>query len=243
MPALYVYGIVGTDQPADVEELAELPAVGGVPAGSVRAVGDAGLPVRAVVSPAPEDLRGKRRDLLAHQRVLDALAAQRPVLPMRFGMVAADEPALLASLRASADRYTTLLRELSGQVELNLKASPDEQQFVASAAQDPAVRAAMQAARRDGSHDHQVQLGQAVATAVAQRRELCRSRMMELLSPLATRSKNLGGEQYVLNAAFLVERSAVDTFSSRIEELRGQLSPAVELVLTGPLPPYSFVGE
>lgn len=243
MPALYVYGIVGTDQPAEAAELAELPAVGGAPAGSVRAVGDAGLPVRAVVSPAPADLRGKRRDLLAHQRVLDALAEQRAVLPMRFGVVATDEPALLASLRASADRYTTLLRELAGQVELNLKASPDEQQFVTSAAQDPAVRAAMQAARRDGSRDRQMQLGQAVAAAVAQRRELCRARMMELLTPLVTRSKNLGGEQYVLNAAFLIDRSAVDTFASRVEELRGQLSPAVELVLTGPLPPYSFVGD
>lgn len=244
MPALYVYGIVGSDQPAEAAELAELPAVGGAPAGSVRAVGDAGLPVRAVVSPAPADLRGKRRDLLAHQRVLDALAEQRAVLPMRFGVVATDEPALLASLRASADRYTTLLRELAGQVEFNLKASPDEQQFVTSAAQDPAVRAAMQAARRDGSRDRQVQLGQAVAAAVAQRRELTRARMMELLTPLVTRSKNLGGgEQYVLNAAFLIDRSAVDTFASRVEELRGQLSPAVELLLTGPLPPYSFVGD
>src|SRR5581483_5315535 len=99
------------------------------------------------VSPAPDELRGKRRDLLAHQRVLDALAEHGAVLPMRFGVVAPDEPSLLASLRAETDRYRALLHELAGQVELNLKAVPDEQEFLASATNDPTVRNALAAAR------------------------------------------------------------------------------------------------
>lgn len=239
MPALYVYGIVETAEPAG---LAELPAVGGAPPGDVRTVSEPGLPVRAVVSPAPAELRGKRRDLLAHQRVLDALAEQGAVLPMRFGVVAPDEPTLLAGLRAETERYRTLLHELAGQVELNLKAVPDEEHFVASAANDPAVRNALAAVRRSGSHERQMQLGQAVAEAVARRRQLCGTQLLTALRPLASRTSVLeAGEQYLLNAAFLLPQSAVSGFGDAVERLREQLSPAVELVLTGPLPPYSFV--
>jgi hypothetical protein len=239
--ALYVYGIVDTEQPAGV---AELPAVGGSPTGEVRVVGEPGLPVRAVVSPAPADLRGKRRDLLTHQRVLDALAEQCSVLPMRFGMVAPDEPTLLAGLRAETERYRALLGELAGQVELNLKAVPDEEQFVASAANDPVVRNALAATRRSGSPDLQVQLGRTVAEAVARRRQLCASQLLNQLRPLASRTNALpSGERYVLNAAFLVRRSAVEEFVETVDRLREQLSPAVDLTLTGPLPPYSFVGN
>jgi hypothetical protein len=239
MTALYVYGIVDTGPPAT---LADGQAVGGAPGDAIEWLTEPDLPVSAVVSPAPDDLRGKRRDLLAHQRVLDLLAERGPVLPMRFGVVSPDEQTLLASLRGNAQHYTELLRELAGRVELNVKALPDEQQFIASASNDPAVRGALQAARRDGSRERQVQLGQAVAAAVAQRRQLCAAQLLDRLRPLASRTSTLGSsEKYVLNAAFLVERSAVDRFGSTVDELREQLSPAVDLVLTGPLPPYSFV--
>ncbi|HEU5270476.1 MAG TPA: GvpL/GvpF family gas vesicle protein [Jatrophihabitans sp.] len=241
MPALYVYGIVDAAEPAG---LAELPAVGGAPAGDIRTVTEPGLPMTAVVSPAPAELRGKRRDLLAHQRVLETLVEQGTVLPMRFGVVAPDEPTLLAGLRSETERYRALLHELAGQVELNLKAVPDEQQFVASAANEPAVRSALAAARRDGSRERQVQLGQAVAEAVARRRQLCGTQLLNELRPLASRTTTLGsGEQYALNAAFLLPRSALAEFTEAVDRLRGQLSPAVDLTLTGPLPPYSFVGN
>lgn len=240
MSALYVYGIVNNTRTV---ELAGLPAVGGLAPGTVRTVGEPDLPVAAVVSPAPDDLRGKRRDLQAHQQVLDVLTERGGVLPMRFGVLSPDQPTLLASLRTGADRYRTLLDELAGQVELNLKAVPDEDQFVAAAANDPAVRDAMNAARRDGSRDRQLQLGRTVTAAVAQRRELAGNRLLDELQPLASRRTVIGtSDQQLLNAAFLLPRTQVSRFVQTVDRLREQLAPAIDLVLTGPLPPYSFVG-
>lgn len=241
MSALYVYGIVAS---TDTATLTELPAVGGLPAGAVRAVTEPELPVAAVVSPAPDDLRGKRRDLQAHQQVLDVLTEHGGVLPMRFGVLSPDQATLLTSLRSNADRYRRLLDELAGQVELNLKAVPDEDHFVASAANDRAVRDAMNAVQRDGSRDRQLQLGQTVNDAVARRRELAGHRLLNELQPLASRSTVIGsGDQQLLNAAFLVPRTQVTGFVRTVDRLREQLAPAIDLVLTGPLPPYSFVGN
>jgi len=241
VPGLYVYGVVTAGAPRPDR----LPgAVGDHPADTLSWIGADDLPVAAVTSPAPDDLRGKRRDLLAHQQVLERLAEAGPVLPMRFGMVAADEPALLASLRAEADRYGRLLTELADRVEFNLKATPDEDHFVASAARDPAVQAALRTTRRGASADRQLQLGEAVANAVADRRKRVADQLLARLDPLTDRSATLtAGEQYLLNAAFLIERSRVGPFTDRVAELREQLFPAVDLVLTGPLPAYSFVGD
>ena len=241
MAALYVYGITTS---REIAELAELPAVGGLPPGAVQTVGEPDLPVCAVVSPAPDDLRGKRRDLQAHQQVLDVLTEHGGVLPMRFGVLSPDRSTLLANLRADAGRYRELLTELAGQVELNLKAVPDEDRFVASAANDRAVRDALTATRRDGSRERQLQLGQTVTEAVARRRELAGSRLLSELQPLASRSTIIGtGDQQLLNAAFLLPRTEVTGFVETVDRLREQLAPAIELVLTGPLPPYSFVGN
>ncbi|CAM5675520.1 hypothetical protein SBADM41S_11610 [Streptomyces badius] len=88
---LYVYAVVG--------EGIELPAgAGGVgdPPAVLRVIGTGRI--AAVVSDAPARLRARRRDLLAHQDLLMDLADSGPVLPMRFGMVAPDEDALLAQL-------------------------------------------------------------------------------------------------------------------------------------------------
>jgi gas vesicle protein GvpL/GvpF len=237
MPGLYVYGIVGQAHPSAVAELA---AVGGDAAGPVHRVEAAG--VAAVTSAAPAELRGKRRDLLAHQRVLDTLAEQGAVLPMRFGVVAADEPALIASLRKNSAHYQRLLRELAGRVEWNVKAVPDEQAFIAAAAQEPAVHTALQAARRANSHERQLELGQVVAEAVHRRVRLSGDEILSQLKPFADRATIVdGGGSYALNAAFLVERQQVPRFQQAIDEVRARIAPALELVLTGPLPPYSFV--
>ncbi len=73
----YVYEIMGASHSSLPQDM------GGI--------GDPSRPVRvlrqgesaAIVSDAPEELRPKRRDLLAHQRVLDAAGADGVVLPMR----------------------------------------------------------------------------------------------------------------------------------------------------------------
>src|SRR5437879_5718571 len=79
--ACYVYGVV----PADVELGADLTGVG-EDGGRVSLVrrGD----VAALVSEVDVDRPlGRPEDLVAHERILDAVAAGAPVLPFRFGAV------------------------------------------------------------------------------------------------------------------------------------------------------------
>ena len=102
----YVYGISASSHPALPAGMAGV----GDPPVTVRVLKEQGL--AAVVSDAPEGLRPKRRDLLAHQNVLAEAGAAGCVLPMRFGSVAPDDDSVTGVLAENGRSDTpTVLRK------------------------------------------------------------------------------------------------------------------------------------
>jgi hypothetical protein len=239
MPALYVYAIVAADHPCDISGLVAV----GEPAGPLRRIDGSDGRLAAVVSDAPDDLRAKRRDLLRHEDVLEALGRKGTVLPMRFGVVSPDESTFLESLRRDSERYLQLVSELADRVEFNVKAFPDEDTMIASSATEAAVKKARDKARRHPTYDAQVRLGQLVADAIEVRHRSCADRVLGHLRPLAVQSAPATPVKgCALNAAFLVEEEAVKRFTAAVDQLQEESGSSVVLQLTGPLPPYSFVG-
>jgi hypothetical protein len=121
-PAWYVYGIV----PEDVELAPDASGVGDPP-GQILLVrhGD----VAALVSeiPAPHQLR-RTADLAAHRDLLDAAAAEVPVLPVRFGTVVASREAVAGELLSPHhDEFAAALRDLEGRAEYLIEARYDGQ--------------------------------------------------------------------------------------------------------------------
>lgn len=122
-------------------------AAGPLPA-DARGVGSPAAPLRlirrgrvaAVVSEAPPALRARRRDLLAHQELLLRLSEQGPVLPMRFGMIAADEETVLDRLAVQEAEHLVALEHLSDGVEINVKALPAQHALASLVAEDKQVR-------------------------------------------------------------------------------------------------------
>lgn len=239
MTGLYVYGIVRSAHPTDLGALVGV----GDPPSHVRAV-QCG-PLKAAVSNAPDDLRGKRRDLVAHQRVLETLLAAGTVLPMRFGVAAPDEATLRRTLESAGATYERLMSELDGRVELNVKSRPDEQELLEEVAvEEPAIRALREATTHagGGTYEQRLRLGQLVADALGARRQRYAEQVLARLRPLAERSA-LGPPVHgcALNAAFLVARDSVDPFATAVQALDEESRRRLRLRLTGPLPPYSFV--
>lgn len=141
----YVYGITTRSHPALPEGLDGV----GDPPRPVRVLKEGEL--AAVVSDAPEDLRPKRRELLAHQNVLAETGATGCVLPMRFGSVAPDDSKVTEILAERASHYEERLRALDGKVEYNLKASHVEEEVLRQVlADDPELRALADANRQAG---------------------------------------------------------------------------------------------
>lgn len=234
----YVYGITAASHPALPEGLS--------------GVGEPPLPVRvlragdlaAVVSDAPENLRPKRRDLLAHQTVLGEAGAEGCVLPMRFGSVAPDDDAVTGVLTERAEHYLERLRALENKVEYNIKASHVEEAVLHQVmADNPELRAMAEANRQagGGSYEQKIQLGEMVAAAVKAREAEDAAEVQRVLEPLAA-SVEPGPEStgWLANVSFLVDRDEAARFLEAADGLR-ESRPHLEVRVNGPLPPYSFV--
>ncbi len=234
----YLYAVTGAEHPAPLDDLTGV----GSPAGPLRGL-RAG-PLRAVVGEAPDGLRAKRRDLLAHQRVLERLMADGPVLPMRFGIVAPDDEAVRVAVADNAAAYTERLRELDDVCEYNLKVARDEDDLLREIiATVPEARRLNDLTRADpDAHREMRALGEIVAREVRTRQELTAEDIVSRLEPRALRqavAEPTGA--HFLNVSFLVPRDRVPAFSEAVHREAEQRGDAYALNLNGPLPPYSFV--
>lgn len=237
----YVYGIVSAEHPQQLGELVGVDAK----QGGLHAV--RGGEVAAVVSDAPPDLRAKRRNLLAHERVLEALCAQGATLPMRFGMLADDNEALARELSARQNAYLDKLTELAGRVEMNVKATHQEEALLRSVLlQDPDLRRMNDELRSagGGSGNERARFGELVAAAVSEQE---RRDAAVIVEKLATRAWLHSGGPAVdgcfVNSSFLVDTTGVEDFESAVDELAEAAGEAVRFRVRGPLPPYSFVAS
>ncbi|GHJ37817.1 GvpL/GvpF family gas vesicle protein [Streptomyces sp. TS71-3] len=234
----YVYGIAGRSHPGLPDGITGV----GEPARPVRTVVQSGL--TAVVSDAPEGLRPKRRDLMAHQRVLYRAEEDGPVLPMRFGSVAPDDASVRGVLAERGEHFHERLESLAGKVEYNVKATHREDAVLRYVmARRPDIRDLSDAnnAAGGGNYRQRLELGELVVAAVqAQQAEDAELVYRTLEQVTASVTAGPEAASWVANVSFLVERKGTGAFTEAVDRLRAD-RPHLDLRLNGPLPPYSFV--
>ncbi|MEC4019591.1 GvpL/GvpF family gas vesicle protein [Streptomyces sp. H27-D2] len=234
----YLYGITRTDHPALPERT---PGVGDPPC-PVRAVRQGEL--AALVSDCPAEPPTERRDLLAHQRVLTETGSAGVVLPLPFGTLSEDDESVRALLAERPEHYLEQLRGLDGRIEYNVKAVHREEALLRQIAeQEPGVRARLEADRAagGGSLQERRQLAELTANAVRAREVRDAQQAERLLAPCADLHTPGGeGAGWLLNLSFLLCRDATEDFVEAYRRLEKD-NPRLELHITGPLPPYSFV--
>ena len=235
----YVYGFATATHPLPIDGLTGV----GAEKAPVRLIREGGLV--AVVSDAPDGLRAKRRDLEAHERVLESLSAGGTVMPMRFGMVASDDAMVQVELASKAAQYTDRLAELDDHVELNVKGVHNEDALLGDVLQRRAdLRERNDALREAGGGGEQdrIAFGEQVAAAVEGRRAQDATRLVAQLESHASWVR-LGPpvDGCFVNASFLVAGADREAFDAAIATLRAAADGYAEVRVFGPLPPYSFV--
>ncbi|MFG2178043.1 GvpL/GvpF family gas vesicle protein [Streptomyces abikoensis] len=233
----YVYCIA---RGGDVDLPEDLTGIGDPPL-PVRQLEQAGL--TAVVSDCPDRLRPKRRDLLAHQRVLAEVGRKSAALPMRFGSVAEADDDVRDVLREHADGYQQQLQRLEGRVEYNIKAAHQQEAVLHLVlAQNPELRARAEADRRNGggTYEERLRFGELVATAVRERETVDAEAVRQALEP-AAESLRVGPEStgWFVNLSFLIAQPRAERLLTAVRRLADE-RPHLELRVNGPLPPYSF---
>jgi hypothetical protein len=244
---IWVYAVAAGDPGA----AADMIGVGGAPVRAIRAadltaiVGDVGQPGfgEAALRRNLEDLDWLEQTARAHHAVIESVAKERPVVPMRLATVFASDAGVAGMLRERAGDLRRALSRISGRSEWGVKGYADLHARI-PVPDDPAAGpgAAYLQRRRAQFTAHADARREAAASAQVIHAGLCRLAVSARLYP--PQAPGLAGQPVpmVLNAAYLVADERSEEFTAAVTNLAGG-HRSVQLALTGPWPAYSFAAE
>lgn len=240
---IYVYGIL----PGDIEVTAGIPGVGEYP-GFLRDVRIDGL--AALVSDVDlAEGMGSPDDRRTHRQILDATAAEAPVLPVPFGTVLPSEQAVAEELlAANRDKFTAALDQLEGRVEFQVKG-----RYVKDAVQGEALSRSKQAARLqdaihggdpDAARNARIALSRLIAEVVAARREADVRAVTQAMEDVCVASVALEAARQLdaVHVAFLVAVEEEHQVERVVEALAREWDGRIDVRLLGPMAAYHFAG-
>jgi hypothetical protein len=211
---IYVYAIAEREEAPLVAS-----GLGGAPVERVTAGSLAALVSREPVA----SVEPSERALWEHEAVVEEMMDAGPVLPMRFGSTVRDEGSLRDVLRTHSDEFARALDRVRGRVEMGLRAIGEPAGTLSPAP----------AASGRGYLLEKLERRQAAARAA----DAIDPAFAELA--VASSQRLLPSEGVVFTAAYLVDRSHIDEFERRAEHVDVERED-IELVPSGPWPPYNF---
>jgi len=226
---LLVYCILGERPPGS-----ELPM--GVEGCAVSLVADGGL--AAAVSSAPETCATPSVPrVVEYARVVEALHEAATVLPMRYGCLAESEAEIVELLRTRRAQFLARLDELDGCAEMGLRIllagpGPPLPQDLRNAAKAVSGRAYLQRLRAcyDGRERDRAQADALI--------EMAKQAFAGLFRKCDAEHSVEGR---LLSLHFLTHRDKTEAFRASFRGL--QEARTEKMLLTGPWPPYNFVGD
>jgi hypothetical protein len=239
---IYVYGIL----PADVELADEMPGVGDPP-GQIRVLRSDGLAALVSEVDLSREL-GSPDDLMAHKDILDASAAELPVLPLRFGAVLTSEDAVAEELLdANHDEFADALDELDGRAQFVVKGRYVEdvilEEILSQNKQAARLAEKIQGKNSDATRDARIQLGEMINEAVAAKREKDTRALGDAMKGhcVASVVRDPTHELDAVHVAFLVDSDEASDMEAVLEDLAGTWDGRIETRLLGPMAAYDFV--
>ena len=205
----------------------------GIAEGGGAAIKDAGLqsrplrgvragPLVAMVSDHDESPPRSVETLWEYEEIVERLAAGHSMVPARFGSLLRDDEAVLEMLHAKHEMLLAVLGRTRGAVELALRATWDRPPEPTAQTGTEYLRARLDLRQR----------AREIAAELTPLGELSR----------ASRCALPARQDDPLRCAYLVDRQQVPDFTASLQQLDDRLA-GVDLVCTGPWPPYSFAEE
>jgi len=211
----------------------------------------------AVVSPASQvDYSSLKREkiahyLLAHQRVVETVMQDFPILPVRFGAVLADAQQVVRLLQQGESIFHPLLERFKDKIQFEVAVIWDVQPVIQAIAQTEPVCQLKAQFGAEATVSQRIELGQLVKAILESSRSSLQNIILPVLSQTAIEMivNPPMDDSMVLNAALLVDSTGRLALEKHLDELdasfiryKDQLPGQTNLTFrcVGPLPPYSF---
>lgn len=202
--------------------------------------------IAAVTSDTPTEVPdATRENVLAHERVNEAVMRSHTVIPMSFGTVFKTREDIVELLRGAYEAFIDVLGKMEDKLEYGLKLLWDRDVAVREVEKDDEEVRRLKSeisAQKGSTYFARMQYGRLLEAALQTRSERYVNDIFAQLRDVsvASRANKPIGDRMIMNAAFLVARDQEGAFDARVKEL-GSAYDKLTFRYTGPWPPYNFV--
>ncbi|WP_058557729.1 GvpL/GvpF family gas vesicle protein [Thiohalocapsa sp. ML1] len=237
-----IYALTDVSDGAD-EQIYRVQGIGGA---TVYSIGES--TVGAVVSDihSPK-VRPERRNLMAHRAVLAHLLELGTVLPMRFGVIAANAEAVRRLLAANREAIADQLHRVRNRIEMGLRVSWDVSNiYEYFVGMHPLLREARDRLLHQGDNanrDERIEVGRMFDHLVTEAREQYTEQVMEVMRGYCEEvsATPVKKDKEVMNLACLIERDAQKEFERGVFEASKLFNNDYLFDYNGPWAPHNFV--
>ena len=242
----YVYGVVDAERAVEADEGIHVVRVGRLAA----VVAQVDLAEYHDLDTRLNDRIWVEEQALRHETVLSRMARAGPVVPLRFGAIYRRLDDVEKLLRERRDEFAADLERVRGRIELGVKGyvvrTALEEMLALERVATPAGVAPGRAylERRQVQQDVTAEARAIVAeTARSTHERLLECSVAGTVSRPHSRELSGRRDEMFLNAAYLVP-AGDESLRSEVAELGRAYAPlSVSFEVTGPWPPYNFVGS
>lgn len=261
-PSVYLFGIVRADARLEGPDVAT--KTGASAFGPWRMLTDGGLsaivadlhlPQGTTLETLLQEPRQAEVLVVHHHQVLETVAGQAAVLPLRFGSLFSNEDGVRETLAGGQERFLQSITDIDGAAEWGLKVFCDRSRLGERLRNDSREIADFQAKVSGASEGKRFflerRLERMIDDEAGHAVVRCLNHTHRLIEPLSKchagakiRPAYLHGREseMVLNAAFLIDQGREDGFLGAVHDLREAYSDlGFDYESTGPWPAYSFV--
>jgi len=213
--------------------------------------------IAAVISASPVvKYPISRENTIAHQKVLEELANDFTVLPVKFGTVAGCKDDLCAAerireevLRVRYGEFKDLLIKIDSKIELGLKAFWVDMKIIFQEIVDENIeikrlrQKLMSGTAATQPYGEKATLGEMVKNALERKKAREEKDILNVLRKACVdrRSNKVFGDEMITNSAFLVEKSRMEEFDGLVDKLDATYDGRMKFKYVGPVPPINFV--
>ncbi len=237
-----IYALTDFGEGSD-EHVYKVKGIGDTPVYSIS-TGDVTAVVSDIHSPK---VRPERRNLMAHRAVLAHLLTLGSVLPMRFGVVAANADAVRALLGANREAIAEQLHRVRDRIEMGLRVSWDVaniyEYFVGMHPLLREARDRLLAQGDNAARDEKIEVGRLFDRLVNEAREQYTEQVTEVMRNYCEEvtASPIKKDKEVMNLACLIERNAQSDFERGVFEASKLFNNDYLFDYNGPWAPHNFV--
>lgn len=239
--AHYLYAIIDTT-------LANQPSYGNIGLGQGEVYTVAADTIAAVVSDVDNKrLRPERRNLAAHNQVLQALMQEQTPLPVAFGVIAKHTKSLQRLLAENQETLLVQFERVAGTMEMGLRATltvPNIMEYFVKT--HPELRKARDIVFNDNatpSRDDKIELGRQFDQILQTDRQNHTEIVTAILQPgcIEIEARKCKDEKMIVDLVCLIGRDKAAVFEEMVPAVADHFDDHFAIDYTGPFVPHSFV--